>query len=249
MAWTPKEHQSSFDQHTIDGLAYLDGDMLAWLFQKDWTAGQKYPVIEFPSGIELDLWETSDPKRIGIVHVFGEMDLPLVDTAENAFNRAHYIAGECGYRVRKVGDTDLEVWGHDRDEHFLLRYDEKSGRMADVIKLAAEPVQHIGHDLMTDELAEQFPPLYANEDIGMDAMVVAKYYTPDSNWTWYATEFDGEDIFFGMVSGFEVELGNFALSELQQVRGPKGLPIERDLHFEPKTLREIKKALDEGDIS
>jgi hypothetical protein len=34
-----------------------------------------------------------------------------------------------------------------------------------------------------------------------------KYFTPDSNWTWYASEFDGEDTFFGPVAGFEVELG------------------------------------------
>ncbi len=38
----------------------------------------------------------------------------------------------------------------------------------------------------------------------------------------------------------EIELGYFALSELKQVRGPLGLTIERDLDFEPKSLRELK---------
>ena len=66
-----------------------------------------------------------------------------------------------------------------------------------------------------------------------------KFFTPDSNWTWYASEFDGEDTFFGLVSGFEVELGYFTLSELQGARGPLGLPIERDQHFEPKKLGEL----------
>jgi hypothetical protein len=73
----------------------------------------------------------------------------------------------------------------------------------------------------------------------LDALAQANFFTPDSNWTWYASEFDGEDIFFGLVSGFEVELGYFSLKEMQEARGPMGLPIERDLHFNPMTLREL----------
>ena len=52
-------------------------------------------------------------------------------------------------------------------------------------------------------------------------------------------EFDGDDLFFGLVDGLERELGYFSLSELQKARGPLGLPIERDLHWRPKTLAEI----------
>ncbi len=69
---------------------------------------------------------------------------------------------------------------------------------------------------------------------------MAKFFTPDSNWTWYATEFDGEDTFFGLVSGFEEELGYFSLSELQSVTGPLGLHIERDIHWTPKPLSECR---------
>ncbi len=96
-----------------------------------------------------------------------------------------------------------------------------------------------GHELLTQEIREKLPPLYSNEELGLLALAIVKYFTPDSNWTWYASEFDGEDIFFGLVSGFEVELGYFALSELEEARGPLGLPIERDLHFEPRTLKEL----------
>jgi hypothetical protein len=31
------------------------------------------------------------------------------------------------------------------------------------------------------------------------------------------------------------------LKELEEVRGLLGLPIERDLHFEPKTLKELQE--------
>ncbi len=96
-----------------------------------------------------------------------------------------------------------------------------------------------GHELLDQASRERLPPLYANEALGLAALALVKFFTPDSNWTWYASEFDGDDIFFGLVSGFEVELGYFALSELEETRGPLGLPIERDLHFEPKTLKEL----------
>ena len=83
--------------------------------------------------------------------------------------------------------------------------------------------------------------LYENEEYGLGAKALVKFFTPDSNWTWYASEFDGEDILFGLVSGLEVELGYFSLSELEAVRGPLGLPIERDFHYAPQTLKELMR--------
>ncbi|MCJ7688053.1 MAG: DUF2958 domain-containing protein, partial [Clostridiaceae bacterium] len=64
-------------------------------------------------------------------------------------------------------------------------------------------------------------------------------FTPDSNWTWYATKFDDVDTFFGLVDGFEKELGYFSLSELESIRGPFGLKVERDLYFKPTKLKDI----------
>ena len=59
-------------------------------------------------------------------------------------------------------------------------------------------------------------------------------------WSWDSSECDGDDIFFGLVDGVELEYGYFSLKELQSVKGPLRLPIERDLHFEPKSLRELR---------
>ena len=73
--------------------------------------------------------------------------------------------------------------------------------------------------------------------------MVVKFFTPDSYWTWYATEFDGTDTFFGLVDGQEQELGYFSLSELEDVRGPLGLPVERDLHFNPTPLSEVRDSI------
>jgi len=96
-----------------------------------------------------------------------------------------------------------------------------------------------GDNLLDPESKEKLPALYSGEELGLMAIALVKFFTPDSNWTWYASEFDGEDLFFGLVSGLEVELGYFSLSELQSVKGPWGLPIERDLYYKPKTLKEL----------
>ncbi len=95
--------------------------------------------------------------------------------------------------------------------------------------------------LLTKEVLKKLPELYSQEEKGLEAVAVVKFFTPDSSWTWYATEFDGEDLFFGLVDGFEKELGYFRLSELKQVKGKLGLPIERDRYFEPKPLKELMK--------
>ncbi len=93
--------------------------------------------------------------------------------------------------------------------------------------------------LLTKELRAKLPPLYSTEK-DKDPTAVVKFFTPDSSWTWFATEFDGEDRFFGLVDGFDKELGYFSLSELASARGPLGLPIERDRWFSPKPLSECR---------
>ncbi len=96
-------------------------------------------------------------------------------------------------------------------------------------------------ELLPKELRAQLPPLYSQEQEA-DPLVICKFFTPDSSWTWYVLEFDGQDVFFGLVIGFEEELGYFRLSELTQVRGPFGLPIERDIHFQPTRLSLVRKS-------
>jgi Protein of unknown function (DUF2958) len=71
-----------------------------------------------------------------------------------------------------------------------------------------------------------------------DFLPVVKLFTPDANCTWLLTELDPEDqdIAFGLCDlGMQCpELGSVRISELESVRGRLGLPVERDLYFEPK---------------
>ena len=94
-----------------------------------------------------------------------------------------------------------------------------------------------GMRLMPKKIRDVLPPLYSQDGKGGKAIAYVKYFI--SNWTWYATEFDGDDTFFGLVDGLEKELGYFSLSELESIKGPLGLPIERDLYWMPKTLAEV----------
>jgi hypothetical protein len=93
--------------------------------------------------------------------------------------------------------------------------------------------------LLTKEVLATLPPLYSQENVA-DPIACVKFFTPWTNWTWYATEFDGTDTFFGLVYGHEEELGYFSLAELQSIRGPGGLRIERDMYFKPVPLSKVK---------
>ena len=126
-----------------------------------------------------------------------------------------------------------------------------------------------GHELLDAQTRAKLPPLYSQEKLGLAALAQVKFFTPTSNWTWYASEASAllkddtyaplhekaqndpdvvDVIFFGLVAGFEVELGFFSLAELADVHGPLGLPIERDIHFEPKSLKELQALHRRGEV-
>jgi hypothetical protein len=97
--------------------------------------------------------------------------------------------------------------------------------------------------LLPKEIEEKLPPLYATEKIATkDKIVKIKFFTPDSSWSWYVVEYDKkEKIFFGFVKGHYEEWGYFSLKELEEVRGPLGLKIERDLYFKEQAFNDIKE--------
>ncbi len=99
------------------------------------------------------------------------------------------------------------------------------------------------HKLLTKEIEKKLPPLYSGDSIQADDKVIqVKFFTPWTYWTWYATEYDPETrMFFGVVIGQETEWGYFSLDELQSIKSPLGLKIERDAWFPPITVREAAK--------
>jgi len=68
---------------------------------------------------------------------------------------------------------------------------------------------------------------------GHDPAPLLKLFSPISAATWLATEIDPDGILFGLADlGFGCpELGYFSLAEIEAVRLPFGLRIERDADF------------------
>ena len=101
-----------------------------------------------------------------------------------------------------------------------------------------------GHALMTRDLGDAIPALYANEGVTDydDVLAVVKLFSPYSNWTWYITEWQAETgTCFGLVEGFETEIGYFDLTELAEATVFGSVPaVERDLYWQPKTIGEIR---------
>ena len=68
------------------------------------------------------------------------------------------------------------------------------------------------HKLMTKELADTIPPLYANDGADDPDAVVAKVklFSPYNGWRWYITEWEAETgLCFGLVEGFGSGAGLF----------------------------------------
>ena len=96
--------------------------------------------------------------------------------------------------------------------------------------------------MLTKEIEKKLPKLYDTENVPeSDKVLVVKYFCPWNSWTWYGVEYNPDErLFFGYVEGFEKEWGYFSLDELEEVRGPGGLKIERDYYFNPKKFSQIK---------
>ena len=174
-----------------------------------------------------------------------------------------WFGEENGCVVIELEPTQVEVIGTPipARESYSISWEKQRCNMAEFLgsvatemNLSAERVVCVsgnnkirGMKLLTKEIRKKLPPLYGQDGKGGKAVAYLKLFTPDSGWTWYITEGspvmeDGQEIdvqFFGLVDGQCKELGYVMLSELENVNGPMGLPIERDLWWKPKTLEEI----------
>jgi Protein of unknown function (DUF2958) len=93
------------------------------------------------------------------------------------------------------------------------------------------------HVLIPNEIRERLLANGARSAAGedIDPVPVVKLFTPDANATWLLTKLDPNNptLAFGLCDlGLgNLELGSTCLHEIANVRGPLGLPVERDLHY------------------
>lgn len=96
-----------------------------------------------------------------------------------------------------------------------------------------------------DELRKH--PLYSQDGKGNKAVAYAKIFNPYGRQTWYITEWDGDDTFFGYTDdGLDGELSYMSKKELENARvnvyGTR-LPLERDAYYKPTNLGAIKNEI------
>ena len=98
--------------------------------------------------------------------------------------------------------------------------------------------------LMTTELEKTLSeyPIGSQDGKGMNARVIVKYFNPCGAGTWLITEGEkqenGDWLLFGYCHIFEWEWGYVYLSELENIRLPFGLVIERDLYSKGETVQD-----------
>ena len=94
--------------------------------------------------------------------------------------------------------------------------------------------------LLTRELLKKLPPIGHSIKTKEEPQAIVKWFTPDSNWTWYVAEYNPENgMCWGLVDGLAKEFGYFTIDEIKESRGPLKLPIERDMWFEKCNLNSL----------
>jgi hypothetical protein len=106
--------------------------------------------------------------------------------------------------------------------------------------------------IITKEIEQAFAKQgYTGNKSAKDIKIVMKLFNPTGAGTWYLYEKEDEDIYWAFVNlGDPVcaECGTVSMQELLAFRGRFGLPLERDMHFEPlsMTLKEVQDKIYAG---
>ena len=80
----------------------------------------------------------------------------------------------------------------------------------------------------------------------MEKQVIwAKFFNPSVIGTWCLLNQDPNDLdyLWGVVQLFEIEVGSFSKSELENFKGRFGLGIERDLYFKEVNAKALFEKL------
>lgn len=100
--------------------------------------------------------------------------------------------------------------------------------------------------LINEEITKRFKeyPLYSQDGKGEESVVLVKYFNPCGSGTWLITEAElqenGDWLLFGYCHIYCWEWGYVSLKELQNLKLPFGLSIERDLYMRKGcTVREL----------
>ena len=94
--------------------------------------------------------------------------------------------------------------------------------------------------LLTKKIRDKLIKNHLNQDGTKTFKAEVKLFNPTGIGTWYLSELNPEtNMAYGLCDIFEPELGFVSIDELQEMKLPYGLGIERDLHYIPKHFSDI----------
>mgnify|MGYP000884874300 CR=1 FL=1 len=99
-------------------------------------------------------------------------------------------------------------------------------------------------EILTRREKDELPRLYAQEG-DPDPVAWLHFFSPLGRGDWFITE--GQDdgpgrfLMFGLCDLGFPEMGYVTLEELEDVMLPGGLGIERDLHWTPRRLSQVRR--------
>ena len=99
--------------------------------------------------------------------------------------------------------------------------------------------------LMSSDIPFSLPQFYSTEG-QKDPMVHLRFFNPIGSESWHLIEHDPEEhLAYGWdnLGHGHSELGYFSITELEAIELPLGQKIERDLHFKPCRLSQVKSQL------
>lgn len=86
-------------------------------------------------------------------------------------------------------------------------------------------------------------PIGSQDGKGLEAKVLVKYFNPCGRGTWLITEAekleDGDWLLYGYCHIYEWEWGYVSLRELESIKLPFGLTIERDLYSAGEKVKDF----------
>lgn len=91
--------------------------------------------------------------------------------------------------------------------------------------------------LITEEIAKLLPPVSKREG---EKTLFVRLYTPWVFQSWEIAEYDPETrLCYGWVRGLESKWAYFSLDDLEQIQGPHGLKVLRDLSYKPLKFKKL----------
>jgi hypothetical protein len=102
--------------------------------------------------------------------------------------------------------------------------------------------------LLTKKIKEKAHKQYDSYAKKQEQDIVAKFFNPCGDGTWYLMNMDKDnDYCWGIVKMMgNVEMGSFSLKELESIKLPFYLKIERDLYFKEMKSSELWEKLNNG---